>query len=83
MAAVISAESKSDIQIYVTPEVKKLIGGVEVPAEIRAVKPVKGTIKEDGEYFKFIPAKDKNGAVIDFDLSTVTPGLIVKLTVKK
>lgn len=83
MAAVISAESKSDIQIYVTPEVKKLIGGVEVPAEIRAVKPVKGTIKADGEYFKFIPAKDKNGVVVDFDLSTVTPGLIVKLTVKK
>ena len=83
MAAVISAESKSDIQIYVTPEVKKLIGGVEVPAEIRAVKPVKGTIKADGEYFKFIPAKDKNGVVVDFDLSTVTPGLIVKLTVIK
>lgn len=83
MAAVISAESKSDIQIYVTPEVKKLIGGAEVPAEIRAVKPVKGTIKADGEYFKFIPAKDKNGAVVDFDLATVTPGAIVKLTVKK
>ena len=83
MAAVISAESKSDIQVYVTPEVKKLIGNTEVPAEIRAVKPVKGTIKADGEYFKFIPAKDKNGAVVDFDLPTVTPGVIVKLTVKK
>ena len=83
MAAVISANSKSDIQIYVTPEVKKLIGNTEVPAEIKAAKPVKGTIKADGEYFKFIPAKDKNGAVVDFDLATVTPGVSEKLTVKK
>ena len=83
MAAVVSASSKSDIQVYVTPEIKKLIGNAEVPAEIKAAKAVKGTIKADGEYFKFTPAKDKNGAAIDFDLATVTPGLIVKLTVKK
>ena len=83
MAAVISAESKTDIQVYVIPEIQKLVGSAEVPAEIRAIKPVKGTIKADGEYFKFIPAKDKNAAVIDFDLATVTPGVIVKLTVKK
>ena len=83
MAAVISASSKSDIQVYVTPEVKKLIGKTEVPAEIKAAKAVKGTIKADGEYFKFTPAKDKNGATVDFDLSTITPGVIVKLTVKK
>ena len=83
MAAVISASSKNDIMVYVTPEIKKLIGNAEVPAEIKAIKAVKGTIKADGEYFKFTPAKDKNGAIIDFDLATVTPGLIVKLTVKK
>jgi chromosome segregation ATPase len=83
MAAVVSASSQSDIQVYVTPEIKKLIGTAEIPAEIKAAKAVKGTIKADGEYFKFIPAKDKNGAIIDFDLATVTPGVIVKLTVKK
>ena len=83
MAAVISAKSKSDIQVYVTPEIKKLIGGAEIPAEIKAAKAVKGTIKADGEYFKFNPAKDKNGSVVDFDLASVTPGIIVKLTVKK
>lgn len=83
MAAVISADSKNDIQVYVTPEIKKLIGAAEVPAEIKAAKAVKGTIKADGEYFKFIPAKDKNGAVVDFDLASVVPGTIVKLTVKK
>ena len=83
MAAVISASSKNDIMVYVTPEIKKLIGNAEVSAEIKAIKAVKGTIKADGEYFKFTPAKDKNGAIIDFDLATVTPGLIVKLTVKK
>ena len=83
MAAVISADSKNDIQVYVIPEIKNLIGSAEVPAEIKAAKAVKGTIKADGEYFKFIPAIDKNGAVVDFDLASVVPGTIVKLTVKK
>lgn len=83
MAAVISAESKDKIMIYVTPEIKSIISKLEVPAEIKAAKSIKGTIVSDNEYFRFIPSKDKNGNVVDFDLSTVTPGVIVKLTVKK
>jgi len=55
-----------------------------VPAEIKAAKSIKGSIvKDSDEYFRFVPASDKNGQPIDFDFSTVSPGLIVKLTIKK
>lgn len=83
-AAVISAENKNNIRIYVLPSIAPLISGAGVPAEIKAAKSIKGSIVKDSEnYFRFVPASDKNGQTIDFDFSTVSPGLIVKLTIKK
>ncbi len=83
-AAVISAENKNNIRVYVLPSIAPLISGAGVPAEIKAAKSIKGSIVKDSEnYFRFVPASDKNGQTIDFDFSTVNPGLIVKLTIKK
>ena len=83
-AAVISAENKNNIRVYVLPSIAPLIPGAGAPAEIKAVKSIKGSIVKDSDgYFRFVPATDKNGQLLDFDFSTVTPGLIVKLTIKK
>ena len=83
-AAVISAESKNNIRIYVLPSIASLVSASGVPAEIKAAKSIKGSIvKDSDEYFRFVPASDKNGQPLDFDFSTVTSGLIVKLTIKK
>jgi len=83
-AAVISAAEKDDIRIFVLPEVAATIPATGANAEIKAGKSIKGSIvKASDEYFKFIPAKDKNGNTIDFDFSTVKQGLIVKLSIKK
>ena len=83
-AAVISAESKNNIRIYVLPSIASLVSASGVPAEIKAAKSIKGSIvKDSDEYFRFVPASDKNGQPVDFDFSTVTSGLIVKLTIKK
>lgn len=84
MAAVISAEDKNNIRIFILPEVIPYITEAGIPAEIKAAKSIKGTLISDGEeYYKFVPAVDKNGEEISFDFSTVYSGLIVKLTLKK
>ncbi len=83
-AAVVTADSKENIRIYVLPALASYVTKSGVPAEIKAAKSIKGSIvKDSDEYFRFVPASDKNGQPIDFDFSTVSPGLIVKLTIKK
>lgn len=85
-AAVISANSKENIKVFVSPKARYLFAESEtgtLDSEIKAGKTIRGQIvQNEDESFNFVPDLDKDGNQVDFDLEKITPGLTIKILAK-
>lgn len=83
-AVILSAESADNIKVFVASKVRDSVTAEGVSGEIKAGKvTVKGTILPvDGNGFLFVPAPDKDGNPVEFDLSLVLPGTAIKTSLK-
>ena len=87
-AAVISVDGRDNIRIYVTPKARYLVTEAGASVEIKTEKAVvKGKIisdsqTENGGYYLFTPAVDKEGNPVEFDVNLITLGLTVKILAK-
>jgi len=92
-AVIISAESADNIKVFVASKVRDSVTSQGVPAEIKIGKLVlKGNLvrveeaemenKNEIENFRFVPALNKDGTPVDFDISLLTSGTAIKTALK-
>lgn len=83
-AMIISIESQEKINIFINPKARYLVGSEGADVEIKTAKTsYKGKVVRDSEdNFLFVPGVDKNGNVIPVDITTLEPGMVVKILSK-
>ena len=79
---ILSATSADNIRVYVGLKYRELITDEGISAEVKGTKTVKGMIVKQENGFYLVPAVDKNGNLVEIDVSAILPGSVVKVIVK-